>query len=128
MKTSLIKEIIIMADKYDYSTDSTTNKHEIRRRATKIFFSCGLPLVIIFAPELIELYFAGHNVAMFFIGLGLYILWAAVFLIFIARPIRKNVYGVKSQDFRIEGLILLFVLIAALTAYARYKLGWYLTF
>jgi hypothetical protein len=44
-----------MADKYDYSTDSTTNKHEIRRRATKIFFSCGLPLVIIFAPELIEL-------------------------------------------------------------------------
>ena len=117
-----------MADKYDYSTDSYTNEQKTRDNATSIFFSCGLPLVIIFAPELIELHFAGHNVAMFFIGLGLYILWAAVFLIFIARPIRKNVYGVTRQDFRIEGLILLFVLIAALTAYARYKLGWYLKF
>ena len=117
-----------MANKYNYSTDSTTNKHEIGSRATKILFSCGLPLAIIFAPELIELHFAGHNVAMFFIGLGLYILWTAVFLIFIDRPIRKKVYGVKRQNFRIEGLILLFVLIAALTAYARYKLGWYLTF
>ena len=117
-----------MADKYDYSVDSYTNEQKRRDNTTSIFFSCGLPLVIIFAPELIELHFAGHNVAMFFIGLGLYTLWAAAFLIFIARPIRKKIYGVKRQDFRIQGLILLFVLIAALTAYARYKLGWYLTF
>jgi hypothetical protein len=72
-----------MADKYDYSTDSTTNKHEIRRRATKIFFSCGLPLVIIFAPELIELYFAGHNVAMFLSDWGC-IYFGQLFFLFLS--------------------------------------------
>ena len=92
-----------MADKYDYSVDSYTNEQEVRSNATSIFFSCGLPLVIIFAPELIELHFAGHNVAMFFIGLGLYILWAAAFLIFIARPIRKKGLRCKKTGLQNRG-------------------------
>ena len=109
---------------YDYGSDHRKRRHN----ASIIFTSSGLPLVTAFFPELFELHEAGHNVAALLVGLVLYVLWAAVFLAFIARPIRKKVYGVRKQDFRIEGLILLFALIAALTAYARYKLGWYVTF
>lgn len=45
----------------------------------------------------------GHNVAVFFVGVGAYILWTAVFLIFIALPIHNKVYGVKTGFQVIEG-------------------------
>ncbi len=112
-----------MADKFDYDVDAYTNEQEARSSATSIFFSCGLPLATVFFPELVKLYMAGHNFLMFLLALGLYSVGAAVFLNLIAKPIRKKVYGVKRQDFRIESLILLFTAIAVLIVYARYKFG-----
>ena len=112
-----------METRYDYDTDSHTNKVKAGKNFTHIFFSCGLPLAIVFFPELVKLHDAGNNVAMFLLAVGLWAVGTAVFMLLIAKPIRKKVYGVRSQDFRLQTIILLSVAAAVGIVYARYKFG-----
>ncbi len=107
-----------MADKYDYDNDLEKGDN-----ASKIFLICGIPLLIIFFPELWKLHVAGHNFIMFLLGIGLYITGTIPFMRFIVRPVRKKVYGAKRQDFRLHTIILLLDALAFLILYIRVKYG-----
>ena len=110
-------------DRYEYSTDSTTNHHKHSHRLTKNFISSGLPGVVLFFPEVWKLHLAGHNVLMCLLGVVLFAACAIPFELLVARRLRKKIYGVKRQDFWISLIVMLMVAAAFFLLYLRRVLG-----